>query len=951
MQGLDFASPGGASPSQASQCTPVPVKIDARELGERLAADAWASADRLLMCLCLRAWRLQRHGRVAVKSPTPPVQFQGAKAPRPGRSWLSSTAFTPPRRLEEKEKSRAFDAAIGGRGQKDPLQRRNHGNVRLRDFFIGWKDEAHSSKLVKVKMEEILQKERQESREASPKSQVKGASPSRKVNVDLKELDPFSLHSSPKTSPKTSPKVAVSPREHLTTEQRLADAEQALAESLWLSQKGQRISRVEVQVERHLRTQELLYLRLTWQAWEDLVKESKRQAPEERQVAEARQGLQPMQSRRGNTVRQRGCASWEALGPLPGEKGKTPDNKVDLIDMEVPRGHGLEGWIRERSDLHMKIQLLRDQLDQERQDAVKSANNSQLALEALQEELQMEKEKLRTQGVLQRAYLQSEITSQETERLKAEKALEAVRKRSLARMIHPRILTKVFRAWARTFRQTVEAVSMLKQLPSVDSPRRLRFLIEDAERDSFSVQLDHWLEDSMDDPRSEQEQISDTRGLLKDQAKAAIANMSKVMEKADAMWAAVRLRISLFRGFSLTRCQAMENHALLFVVFASWARWPQQLRALRFAVGRSAKVSKPFELAEFFYLWQALQIQSAETDKVLSRTMRGSLALSSAGGGFSNSDLVKMTFHFWRLQSGFAYRSSGIIESFVPLQDSTWLSVVFFMWLVCVRASINEREETTERLRAEMTRDVTPERPESPANAPPQPHPAPLEPRSSIRASRMLEISIGDVTEEETAEQKEVRLVTEAVEKAGSTLTVSRASANTYKIGEKTVQVQLRNEQVLVKQGAAFVPMAKFLAAGSTASRTPASTPRVAPQGSTAGNGAVTPPGGRTPRSPTAATAVSTPPSPRGKQTPALPPSSLSPPKATPKATSKAASPKAKATASPKTKALSVPVPSPKAPKAAPVSPRSALAKALAPKAKPSGPSLATPIPKVPPRR
>eukprot|EP00434_Breviolum_minutum_P037615 symbB.v1.2.033360.t1/scaffold4134.1/size46478/3 len=72
--------------------------------------------------------------------------------------------------------------------------------------------------------------------------------------------------------------VAVSPREHLTTEQRLADAEQALAESLWLSQKGQRISRVEVQVERHLRTQELLYLRLTWQAWEDLVKESKRQA-------------------------------------------------------------------------------------------------------------------------------------------------------------------------------------------------------------------------------------------------------------------------------------------------------------------------------------------------------------------------------------------------------------------------------------------------------------------------------------------------------------------------------------------------------------------------------------------------------------------------------------------------------------------------------------------------
>ena len=40
-----------------------------------------------------------------------------------------------------------------------------------------------------------------------------------------------------------------------------------------------------------------------------------------------------------------------------------------------------------------------------------------------------------------------------------------------------------------------------------------------------------------------------------------------------------------------------------------WARWPQQLRALRFAVGRSAKVSKPFELAEWLWcigeMWKA----------------------------------------------------------------------------------------------------------------------------------------------------------------------------------------------------------------------------------------------------------------------------------------------------------------------------------------------------------
>jgi len=883
------------------------------------------------------------------------VQFQGAKAPRHGRNWTSA-AFIPPKRMEEKS-PRAFDFGIRGMtGQAWPQRQKDGGSSRLRECFLQWKDEAHSSALVRKKMEEMRLKEERKhhesSGEVSPKSQVKSASPSRKVNVDLTELHPFSLPSSPK-APNTSSEAQPD-----ATEQRLADAEQALAESLWLSQKGQRISKVEVKVERHLRTQELLHLRLAWQAWEDMVKEKKRQAdvppevqaPEERQVAETRQGLQPVQSRRGHTVRQRGYASWETLGPVPGEKGKAADGKVDLIELDVPRGHGLQGWIRERSDLHMKIQLLRDQLYQERQAAIESANNSQLAVEALQEELQMEKEKLRTQGTLQRAYLQSEISSQDAERLKAERALEAVRKRSLAKMINPRILTKVFRAWARTFRQTVEAVSMLKQLPSVDSPRRLRFLIEDAERDSFSVQLEDWLEDP-DDPRSEQEQIYDTRGLLKDQTKAAISSMSKVMEKADAMWGAVRLRISLFRGFSLSRCQAMEHHGLLFITFAGWARLLQQLAVTRLAVARSARVSKPFELAEYFYLWQALQQQSSETDKVLSRTMRGSLALSSAGCGFSGPDLVKLTFHFWRLHSGFAQRTRCIIHSYVPVQDSSWFSLVFFMWFACVHASINERAATTESLRAEMAKDA----PESPANAPPQPHPAPDSPlnqprssiRSSIRGSRMLEIPIGDAVEEESAEQKELRLVTEAVEKAGSSLAVLRASANTYKIGEKTVQVQLRNDQVLVKQGAAFVPMAKFIGSG---------TPR-GTQGTAGSSGTTTPPGARTPRSSTnaadAKAKASTPPSPLGK---APAPSSLAPPKgATGSASSKATapSPKSKASpSSPKAKALTLTVPKAQSKAQAPVSPRSALAKAMAPKAKASGPaSLLNAMAKAPQRQ
>lgn len=157
-----------------------------------------------------------------------------------------------------------------------PQRQKEGGSSRLRECFLQWKDEAHSSALVRKKMKELRLKEEpkhhESSEEASPKSQVKSASPSRKVNVDLTELHPFSLPSSPK-APNTSPEAQPD-----ATEQRLADVEQALAESLWLSQKGQRISKVEVKVERHLRTQELLHLRLTWQAWEDLVKEKKRQA-------------------------------------------------------------------------------------------------------------------------------------------------------------------------------------------------------------------------------------------------------------------------------------------------------------------------------------------------------------------------------------------------------------------------------------------------------------------------------------------------------------------------------------------------------------------------------------------------------------------------------------------------------------------------------------------------
>ncbi|CAJ1390085.1 unnamed protein product [Effrenium voratum] len=193
------------------------------------------------------------------------------------------------------------------------------------------------------------------------------------------------------------------------------------------------------------------------------------------------------------------------------------------------------GWIMERSSLHAEVQSLKEQLFEERRLSNDSQSSAQLALAALQEELQMDREKLKTKLTLQRAYLQAELTTQDTQRGKAEQALEVLRKRWMDRLFNPRLKRKAFRGWARAFRETAEAVSMLSQAPP-DSPRRLRFLIEDAERDSFSRQFEQWLQEDedSDDPRTEQEQIIDTRSLLKDQAKEAISTMTKAMEDANA---------------------------------------------------------------------------------------------------------------------------------------------------------------------------------------------------------------------------------------------------------------------------------------------------------------------------------------------------------------------------------------------------------------------------------
>ncbi|CAE7946147.1 unnamed protein product, partial [Symbiodinium sp. KB8] len=202
-------TPGtGASSPQKLPVSPAELKArteHARELGDRLAAEAWASADRLLLCLCLRAWRLQR--RVALQSsaqwqtrPTwKPGQFPVGSPPwhtttqstpanlpadvRPLHAWdglmhlpalhaswkLSLLPQTPPLPLPSKARP-AFDFSLPNFAQSDAggsyglatiggSQDLPEGAL-LKRSFLSWKDMVASLALLRVKLENVHLKEK-----------------------------------------------------------------------------------------------------------------------------------------------------------------------------------------------------------------------------------------------------------------------------------------------------------------------------------------------------------------------------------------------------------------------------------------------------------------------------------------------------------------------------------------------------------------------------------------------------------------------------------------------------------------------------------------------------------------------------------------------------------------------------------------------------------------------
>lgn len=1096
-------TPGtGASSPQKLPVSPAELKArteHARELGDRLAAEAWASADRLLLCLCLRAWRLQR--RVALQSS---AQWQTRPTWKPGQfpvgsppwhtttqstpanlpadaSWkLSLLPQTPPLPLPSKARP-AFDFSLPNFAQSDAggsyglatiggSQDLPEGAL-LKRSFLSWKDMVASLALLRVKLENVHLKEKLKQQDAkssassSPKrGKVSPMSPGGKVSVDLNSPDrlvkfgisspkvvtpanlpsfvpdvlaaspgtltpsPVVAHSTgevPSVAPTLSPSPVVTlsptpllqatvgsgsasclksslPPEELREagvvdrqDEEFPDVVPAKAEAERTRQelrKSQNLSQLELRVQRRLRTEEHILLRLVWQAWEDfdgngIVR------------AEAR-GAQPCGSTRamkaevacqvdldaeqvgyanldgcGQASRRLLGASWEALSPSLPVAGLGAMKVAPSRASPAPGNACTAGWANERRELQTQIQRLREQLVQQRHNATESITQLRLSLDAVHAEQDAERTKLQTQLSLQRAYLQAEIVCQDKHRDKAERALEALRTRTMDRFNHPRLLRKAFRAWARAYRETAEAARMLTKLPSVSSPRRLRFLIEDAERDSFSVQCGRWLEDDEEeeeddqDPRSEEERIYDSRMILQDQAKAAVFTMTKAMAEAEDMWTAVCQRMELTRMFTIAKCQASENRWLRFTAFCGWLRQLQDHSTKRFAVRRVSDRARPYDLAEFFYLWQAQMNQTCEMEKVLGRLTRGSLALSTAGFVMGGADVLKLAFRLWRLYTGHTRRTESLAWHFLPTQDARWLFSVFFAWLVYSSAkrlnlhSHSSRSSLTGEVR-DSVRDV---QTEFQAQTAPQPHPAPERPRLEIQTdspnlSRQTSAnSLKSFNEEARLEQKETRLVTEAVEAARGSrpVSVARLGPSRFQIAGREVAVQIRNDQVLVQQGHVFVPMAKYLSTigllGGTANGS------VTPRGSGSGGGtprssvapaaseAQSPQGATTPRSSTGSRTMPVPASSPKAATPKATPKS-SPPKATP--------PKAAAPASPKPKSQSLAIPNLKAAptKAKAASPKSGspIAKVGAavpkPGAVPAKPGPATPRSNLTPR-
>eukprot|EP00931_Biecheleriopsis_adriatica_P116597 TRINITY_DN9221_c0_g1_i2.p1 TRINITY_DN9221_c0_g1~~TRINITY_DN9221_c0_g1_i2.p1 ORF type:complete len:1156 (+),score=225.48 TRINITY_DN9221_c0_g1_i2:106-3573(+) len=88
-----FSDLGSGTASSSSSAVHKPTGL--RDLGSSLASEAWASADRLLLCLCMRAWRL--HGRSSkqgvVKPPRTPPLLQKQSSPG-GEAWSEASGIT-----------------------------------------------------------------------------------------------------------------------------------------------------------------------------------------------------------------------------------------------------------------------------------------------------------------------------------------------------------------------------------------------------------------------------------------------------------------------------------------------------------------------------------------------------------------------------------------------------------------------------------------------------------------------------------------------------------------------------------------------------------------------------------------------------------------------------------------------------------------------------------------
>lgn len=256
----------------------------------------------------------------------------------------------------------------------------------------------------------------------------------------------------------------------------------------------------------------------------------------------------------------------------------------------------------------------------------------------------------------------------------------------------------------------------------------------------------------------------------------------------------------------------------------------KQLRHV--CVARIAAAARPYELDQYFNVWKSIFVNVRRVNNALSVIAQ------------TNSWMIdpRVACGVW---FSYAHLKRRLVRAlkFVPTRDSELFLAVLRSWKVWSGEAANSKLEVPK---------LTVVSPSSRDHATPRPPPMPEEPpletrdglsRNSSASSLRSAVSTGsrNSMNKESSSSKMDRVVRDALQKAKpatSTMpTVARVgvvnSAGTlYKVGDSQITVKAVADQIMMRKGTGWVPIAHYFAANRISS----------PRGSIQGSSANTPP-------------------------------------------------------------------------------------------------------------